>query len=164
MTTSDPNLDKRIDAAEKNLQRLIDWTERCDNKAAILLGVAISMTGVTLAAASQLEHWTKALYLLTPAALLPLVASLVFVYLVIWPRTKPPNDSLVFFGSIAKHDYHEYLGLFKEQNQAMYLDDLLMQCHVNAQVVTNKFARLKWAYRLLLMAVIPWGVALYLIL
>ncbi len=43
-----------------------------------------------------------------------------------------------------------------------YLDDLLGRCHRNACIVAHKFTRLRWAYRLMFLGVVPWAVTLYL--
>ncbi len=88
-------------------------------------------------------------------------ASLFCVYLVNYPQTKGPATSLNFFGGIANRTFREYNAAFMKLSGSDYLSDLLEQCHRNAEIVSRKFSALKWAYRFLLVGVVPWVLCLY---
>ncbi len=153
---------EQLEAAEKRLDRLLDWVSRSDTKFSVVLGVDASMLGfLATSAPSGAVPVTTIVVAALAAALL--VASLVFVYRGTYPRTKGPGGSLVHFGSVAGEDVEDFKARFRSCDARGHLDDVLRQVHRNAEILDRKFAELRRAYRCLLAAVIPWAVALYLL-
>jgi hypothetical protein len=68
---------------------------------------------------------------------------------------------LNFFGGIARHTLAEYQKAFANLSSPDYLNDLLEQIYRNSEIVIGKLRALRWAYRALLMGVIPWVLCLY---
>lgn len=153
--------DVKIQVAEKNLDRLLEWINRFDNKSTIILGIDTGMLGYLGSSAPSVQTWTISIILLVILAVGALLLSLLYVYFGIYPRTKGPQDSLIYFGSIVKKSVDEYKQAFSGQNDDGYLTDLLEQCHRNSEILDQKFDCLKKAYRLLLISVLPWALALY---
>ena len=85
-----------------------------------------------------------------------------FIYRASYPQTKGPAKSLLFFGSIATNSFNEYCQAFSSQSSTQYLNDVLEQCHRNSEVLDRKFLNLKRAYRIILIALVPWGVTIVL--
>jgi hypothetical protein len=150
-----------LEAAQKTLDRLLDWVGRSDTKFSIVLGVGTGMLGF-LATSAPHRPGSAAMGSAIVAVVL-LVLSLTFVYRGLYPRTKGPQGSLAYFGSIAGKERGELKGSFRGRSAEEHLDDVLDQVHRNSEIVDLKFRALRWAYRSLLAAVPFWAVALYLL-
>ena len=163
MATELVDVTQRVELAEESLARLIEWVGLADTKASICLGVVVGMLGLLVAASPPVTEWGLPVFVAMTIATGALGASLVLVLMSVIPRRRAPSgDSLVFFGTIARHSAQDFAQSFKDQSMAAYLDDLLFQCHASAAIVSIKFAKLRQAYVLLGIAVIPWVGALYL--
>jgi hypothetical protein len=152
----------RIEAAEKTLRNNFEWVGRFDNKAAIVLGAATGMLGLFASFSPPIHSWSVGTAVVALLALFCVSTSLIFLYLATYPRTKRVQRSLFFWGSIAKTPYEEYADAFVQQTQEDYLHDLLQQCHRNGEILHLKFLYLKWAYRFLFGALLPWTLSIYL--
>lgn len=155
------NEEEKIRIAETNLGRLLDWVSRIDAKSSVVLGGNTAMLGVLASLAPAPRLWTKQTAIFGALSTICPFASLVCVYLANYPQTKKPSSSLNFFGGIAKHTLEEYQEAFANLSSPDYLNDLLEQIHRNSEIVIGKFRALKWAYRALLIGVIPWALCLY---
>ncbi len=152
---------EQLEAAEKRLDRLLDWISRSDTKFSIILGVDTGMLGALATFAPAGPVSVRAM-VVASASIALLVASLIFIYRGTYPRTKGPGGSLVYFGSIADEDLGDLKERFRACGAEDHLDDLLEQIHRNSEILNRKFTDLQRAYRCLLAAVIPWAIALYL--
>jgi hypothetical protein len=153
--------EERIRIAEVNLSRLLDWVGRIDAKSSVVLGINTAMLGVLASLAPAPHLWAARTVILGIVSVLLCAATFVCIYLVNYPRTKGPTTSLNFFGGIASRTFREYEKAFMHLASAEYLSDVLEQCHKNAEIVKLKFAALKWAYRFLMTAIVPWCLCLY---
>ena len=140
----------------------MEWISRFDNKSAVVLGIDTGMLGVIASFAPQAHLWSSEMTVATFFAIFGLAFSLFFVYLSNYPQLKGPNTSLLYFGSIAKRDIEEYKQEFIKQKPEEQLDDVLGQCHRNAEILHKKFFYHKWSYRILIFSVIPWAITIYL--
>jgi hypothetical protein len=161
MSEGNTSTQDQLEAAEKRLDRLLDWISRSDAKFSFVLGVDTGMLGF-LATSAPLSSVPLRTLVLAAVAVALIVASLVFIYRGTYPRTKGPGRSLVYFGSIAGEDLEDFRERFRACSPEGHLDDVLEQVHRNSEIVDRKFAELRRAYRCLLAAVIPWAVTLYL--
>ncbi len=159
----DPQLTRevQIDIAEKNLARLLDWVGRVDNKSAVLLGIDTAMLGVLATLMPPITRCNWAMVVSAGLAVLLLGAGFAFIYWTNYPRTKGPSKSLLYFGAISKSTLNEYCSACLSRNANEHLNDLLEQCHRNAEIVDTKFRGLKFSFRSILAALIPWAIALY---
>ncbi len=147
--------------AERDLDRLLDWIVRYDNRAAILFTLDTAMVG-TLALRLSSSKFT-AYNLLPFVASILLGISVIGTAITIFPRLKGPSDSLIYFGSIAKMKKTEFKDSFVNMTKTRYLDDLLAQCHINAKILDRKFKVFRISLAISMVAVIFWSLSLYLL-
>lgn len=152
---------EKLEAAERRLDRLLDWVSRSDTKFSVVLGVDTGMLGF-LATSAPASAVPRGSIVFAAVSIALLVASLIFIYRGTYPRTKGPSSSLVYFGSIAGKDSEIFKERFRACGPEDHLDDVLGQVHRNSEILDRKFAELQRAYRCLLAAVIPWAITLYL--
>lgn len=152
-----------VEKAETNLQRQFDWLERHDMRVVFIAGIDIAMLGFIASLdwnaikADPYSQWT---FIIT---LILLFLSLLFIYFSQYPKTKSTHSSLLFFGTITDLKFEEFAKRFKNLGEDDYLNDLLHQTYVNAKIVKKKFKYLKCALILLLVAVIPWVITIYIV-
>ena len=137
---------EKLVLAEKNLEILVEWVGRFDNKIPIVLGINSGMLGMLVTFAPPLKNWTPGLFLLSIISVLGIGIGFVFFYFSSYPRTKGPKESLYYFGSIADKNNSEYQQAFLKRNAEEHLIDILEQCHRNSEIITEKFWCLKGAY------------------
>lgn len=152
---------EKLVLAEKNLEILVAWVGRLDNKTPIVLGINSGMLGMLVTFAPPLKNWTPGLFLLTLLSVLGIGVSFVFFYFSSYPRTKGPEESLFYFGSIAKKSNIEYQQAFLKRNAEEQLIDILEQCHRNSEIITNKFWCLKGAYISLILSICFSAITIY---
>lgn len=158
-----PNdLEKILEQAESNLKRELDWIGRHDTRSAFAAGISIAMLGVLANASAAIVRWDWWIYSIFGIAAGLFFVSLVLVYSSQYPKTESRNSSLIFFGTVAALRFDEFAKKFKEMDREQYLDDLLYQVHINAEILDKKFRYLKYSLRLLAIAIIPWLIAIYL--
>lgn len=161
MSERDASIQEQLGAAEQRLDRLLDWVGRSDTKFSVVLGVDTAMLGfLATSAPGRQVSVTAIIFALAAASLL--VLSLIYVYRGTYPRTQGPGGSLVYFGSIAEKDSEEFKKKFLAYDLQGHLDDVLEQIHRNSVILNGKFEKLQRAYECMLIAAIPWTIALYL--
>ncbi len=156
------NFENTIEQAESSLRRELDWIGRHDTRSAFAAGLAIAMLGVLANASASIVNWIWYTYTIFGVAAVLLFMSLALIYFSQYPKTESRNSSLIFFGTVGALKFDEFTKKFKEMNKEEYLDDLLYQIHINAEILNKKFSYLKYSLRLLAIAIIPWLVAIYL--
>jgi hypothetical protein len=147
--------------AERDLDKLLDWIGKYDNRAAILFTLDTAMVG-TLALRLNSSKFT-AYNLLPIVASILLGISVIGIAITIFPRLNGPKDSLIYFGSIAKMKKTEFKDSFVNMTKTRYLDDLLAQCHINAKILDRKFKVFRISLAISMVAVIFWSLSLYLL-
>lgn len=155
-------LEKQLQLAEKNLDYLLEWVSRFDNKSYVVLGINTGMLGVIATFAPAVSLWDSLMIVFALLFIIFLTASLLFVYLGNYPRLKGPSDSLFYFGAVCNLKLDQYQQEFSKRSPEEHLKDLLEQCHRNSEILNQKFTYLKWAYRTLFVGVIPWAITIYL--
>jgi hypothetical protein len=147
--------------AERNLDRLLDWIIRYDNRAALLFTLDATMVGTLALRLSSSIGPGYSSILLVPF-ILTVGISILGTAFTIFPRLKGPTDSLLYFGSIAKMEKKNFRDLFNKRTTTEYLDDLLAQCHINAKILDFKFKVFRISLILTMVAIIFWSLSLYL--
>jgi hypothetical protein len=153
--------EKKIERAELNLQRKLDWVGRHDNRVIFATGIIVAMLGVLSSAASQIKAWACWQYFLFGITGLLLLVALLAIYYSQFPKTKSNNFSLIFFSTISTLTLEDFGDKVKSTTNKEYLEDLLCQIHTNSQILEVKFKNLKLAMTLLAFAIIPWLFAIY---
>jgi len=154
-------MERTVAKAELNLQRKLDWISKHDTRTAFTASIIIAMLGVLVNASANVKLWNLCLYGLFGASIALLLTGLILIYLSQFPKTSSVNSSLIFFGTIASIKADEFKKRFIEATDEEYLDDLLSQVHKNAEILNKKFYYLKATLILVLIAVIPWLLAIY---
>lgn len=155
------NIDSKINQAETNLQRKLEWVGRHDGRTVFVTGIIIAMLGILASSSSKITVWTFWEYLTLGMTALLLFASLLFIYKSQYPKTFSANTSLNYFGTIAEMKFDEFRQRTRQATNEEYFDDLLCQIHINSQVLRLKFRFLKISLILLGVAVIPWLISIY---
>lgn len=155
------SLKSTIKEAERELDRLLDWISKFDNRAAILFTLDTAIVG-TLALRLNSSKFTAYNLLPLPAFIL-LGISVIGTAITIFPRLKGPQSSLIYFGSVARMEEANFKSSFIRRTKVGYLDDLLAQCHINAKILDRKFKVFRMSLAVSMVAVIFWSLSLYLI-
>lgn len=161
MKSQEMSIQERLDFAEKNLECLLEWISRFDNKSSVILGLNSGMLGVLVSFAPPRDFWSPIMIISSIISLITLGSSFIFIYFANYPRTKGPKKSLLYFGSIAEKSFLEYQQAFLKRSAEEHLNDVLEQSHRNSEILAKKFMCLKWAYRMLLVSLIPWSITLF---
>lgn len=152
----------RIDWLDKILGRQIQWIAAADSRIIILLGIDTAMLGVLATRVQILKAWTIPDACAVTLALVALAISLFSVGMAAVPRTSGPKQSLIFFQGIADHDIEQFKTAMENLTNADLIKDLANQTHRNAQIASLKFRWVTCSLRLLVIAITPWAVALFL--
>lgn len=152
---------RRIQILEETLVRLLGWIAASDGKAGFIFGVATAMLGLLAAAAPKYGSWTPCGVTLAVLASALLLVSLGCVVATVFPRTKGPALSVVFFGGIARSSVEVFRADMQALSDATYEEDLVQQCHINAVYAGRKYHWVKVASCFLAASVVPWIIAAY---
>lgn len=155
------DLNEQIAEAEKSLQRHLDWIGRHDTRIGFAAGITLAMLGVLANASASVLVWDCYTYFVFITPYLCLFGSLVAIFLSQNPQIEPPNASLIFFGTVGNLECTLFKKKFKEMTKEEFLDDLLFQIHINAQIISKKFKYLKTSFNLIAVAIPFWLLAIY---
>lgn len=153
---------EQLELAQKNLDYILEWITRFDNKNYIVLGIATGMLGAFAALAPELAFWYPFMTAMAVLSVSLLSVVLLLVYLGNYPRLNGPKDSLFYFRSIGSKTADEYRNKFCQCTAEEHLNDIIGQCHRNSEILVQKFRYLTWGYRMLFIAVTPWAITIYL--
>jgi hypothetical protein len=155
---------ERIRFLEANLGRQLSWIRAADSRLTLAFALNTGMLGV-LAAVSpkQATAWAVAPAIFASFAAAFALASLICLTFASFPRVKGPRGSLVFFEGIAQHTAAQFKEAVTALSDESYIDDLVNQCHRNAEIASRKFSWVQRAFICLYLAVPAWGVAVFLL-
>lgn len=149
---------------ETNLGRQLLWIAAADTKAAFAFTVNTAMLGVLAAVAPKsAATWTIAPAIFASFAVALGLASLIFLSFASFPRTQGPKGSLIFCGGIAQRNLEQFKQAVTSLTAGAYIDDLVAQCHRNAEIAICKFSWIQRALLCLYLSVTPWALALFLL-
>lgn len=150
---------QRLTASNNLLALVLSFFPRTEAKASVVLGLdtaMLSLLGLTAPPIRFLEWYM--IFAFIPVGLI--IASLVFLYLQLFPQLNGGHDSLIYFREIAKRTESQFIDAFLKQSEDAYLKDLLSQVWRNAEILKKKFDYLKLSVVLLASAILPWLVSL----
>lgn len=153
-----PNEKERIATAQWILERNLAWIAAAEIKIAAIVAINTAMLGALGAAFSAADANTRTewAYLTTVVATFLIGFALFCAGMCVLPRTKGPEQSVVFFVPIAKMDGQDFVDRFKNVADGDLLDDLADQVHRNAEIAVVKFTWVKRAMWGSFLAVLPW--------
>jgi hypothetical protein len=151
----------RLQAQQDALSRISEWIRASDAKASPLLAISAAMIASLVALVGQPGAWSgSTAYWFALGAALPL-ASIILVTFAMVPRITGVSPSVLFIGDIARLSQKEYAHRIANLSPTDYLSELVSQCHVNSRVATTKFVWTQRATFALLLAIVPWLIALF---
>lgn len=153
----------QTDYLEKELSRLLDWIKSADSRIALILPLSTAMLGTIAALLPKFSCWDWSIFLSVITSSLLLIVSLASVSVAIFPRTKGPKNSNIFFGGINSRDLETYRNDINRLNEQDYKTDLINQCFINAQIADKKYFWVRSSLCFLLLAAVPWLVAVYIL-
>ena len=139
---------------EYTIGRFDGYFDSVNNKSAAYIAINTFITGGAITLLTQFEGVasTHPWYQPIMGAILSLgVISLVLLAWASIPYFTNKSDSLYYFGAIGDKSLSEFSELSKDQKQKKNLLDLREQAYVLSKGLTQKFTKLKWAGRLLLL-------------
>lgn len=150
------NLDERISNAKWVLERNLSWIISADAKIAVITTINLAM--LTVLATIYFSGGSKSTWviLMSIAAFLTIVLSLVFVWFVVVPRISGPNKSNIFFGKIANVSSNEFCDNFLKLTSENFLADLIEQIHINSRIANQKHEFVRRAYFSTMLSLLPW--------
>lgn len=152
--------DALVKRMEGQLDRLLEWVRASESRIAMIVPLSTAMLGALAVNLPQGGGWTIWGGIAVSFAIVPLALSLAFAAFAAFPRTSGPKGSLVFFGGIASRELEQYRSAAKGISDSEYIDDLLNQCHRNAQIAEQKYLWIKRSMACLFTAAAPWVIAL----
>jgi len=146
----------RLPFLDRALSLNLAWIAAADSKVGPLLGIATGMLGVLAAMVPRASGWLTISAVTAAIASGLLIVSLGCLVAAVFPRLSGPKGSLLFFGGIASLGHDEYLARAKSVSDADVIEDFAAQVHRNARIANTKFACVKWAFILLVVAIPFW--------
>ena len=149
---TDAHEHERLEAAYRNLDRVIQWIGNADSKAGALVTAESLLFGLGVATLSAQVHTLFAGGVVERVAAFAFVAAVACfgisffrVLAVLAPDVRQREESLFFFGSIAALSRGEFERRAKELAPETIEQELLSQTHINAGIAAQKFRNLRAA-------------------
>ncbi|EMS79881.1 Pycsar system effector family protein [Desulfotignum phosphitoxidans] len=152
-----------VSQADAELDRLLGWVRAAESRLALVLPLSTAMIGALAVLMPSAPNWTVPGGSASAFAAFFLFLSIVFAACASFPRTTGPKGSLIYFGGIVSRDLSQYVEAVKSATQQTYLDDMLTQCHRNAQIAERKYTWIQRSMACLFLAALPWGFALFIL-
>lgn len=143
------------------LDKQLEWISAADSRLALVLPLSTAMLGALAAYATTPSAWTLMSGIPAAFAIFFLSMSIVFCACASFPRTDGTKGSLVFFGGIVSRDVAQFRSAVKAAQKNDFYEDLVGQCHINAQIAATKFTWVKRGMASMLAAMLPWALAIY---
>lgn len=167
--SDDEILSVRIRTETESLDRINGWINNADTRVGGLLAFDLAslaflgtQAGQIREAVEQAGVSAEAGLALTPLGLYgaSLIVALYLSFRVLHPDIQPREQSLLFFGSIAKMRLADFKAKVKARTPKEMEDDLLEQVHTNSTIAQAKFASLRAAVLWSLCALVWWAVTI----
>jgi hypothetical protein len=152
---------QKINLMEQSLARLLQMEANADSKLSINVAIDTTMLAIAAALTQRVASAPGWVFALAAVAGFFLLLSLLCLSFCALPRTSKTTSSVVFFGSIARNTLGAYDGMVKSLTEEQYLDDLIMQCHRNAQIASTKYTWIQRAQAAWFASIVPWLLTVY---
>lgn len=152
---------RRVEILETSLSRQLGWIAAADAKTGFIFAIATAMVGLLASAAPAYGSWTALGVTLAIVATAGLLGAIAAVLVAVFPRTKGPKPSLVFFGGISSRNIDGYRKDMTELTEEAYEADLIEQSYINARIAAVKYRWVRVASVLLAASLVPWILAAY---
>lgn len=157
------SIEDQIAWSESQLSRLLEWVRAAESRLGLVLPLATAMLGTLAVLAPDKISWTVWAGIATFVSALLLLMSLVFAACASFPRTTGPKGSLIYFAGIVAKDVQQYQDAVKSMTPDSYLNDLIRQCHRNAQIAERKYTWVQRSMGCLFAAALPWFASVFIL-
>lgn len=153
---------RRTDNQFAHLTLVLGFFARAEGKTQFLTGLVVGMLGVLATVIGAAGHisWTLVVFVIIAMALL--LATLAKLYEASYPNLKGGEASLIYFNEIAKLREAQFIESIQKVSERDLFVDLAAQTWRNSEILAEKFAAIKRAHGLLIIAVYPWLCAILL--
>lgn len=153
-------VNERLNNARWIFERQLAWIATADVKVGVIVSLHVAMLGglgAAYSAANAKSAWVNGFAFVY--ALCALFA-LIYAALALWPRTRGPVKSLIFFARVAGVKCEDYVEAFNKTNDEDFLKDLLIQIHRNAEIACDKYSNVGNAMIFSFVGTLPWVTAI----
>jgi len=154
------NVDK-IAFLEKEIDLLLGWIKAIERRITLILPLSTTMLGALALLAPKPSEWLVWAGIFSAFAVFFLISSIVCAAISSFPRTDGPKGSLIFFGGIAKKEKEQYKSEIENLSEGKYIEDLIAQCHINAQIAEKKYSWIQKSMACLFFSSLPWSISVY---
>jgi len=147
--------------AREILYLQLEWIKNADSKVSPLFAIDVAMLGALVALASAKTCWNKPSIIFTSLSTGFLLLSVIALAIVMFPRLRGPNDSILYFGGITKKKKEKFIKQIQKSNSQIYEIDLLSQAYRNAEIAKSKYVFVKIAFILTFISVPFWLISIY---
>ena len=158
--------DKRqlISILETNLARQLGWIQAADGRVSLVLPLSTAMLGLIAALIPKnICQWEVLPIAFAVISSCLLLLSILFVVFASFPKTTGPEGSLIFFGGISMNSLNEYKSKIQSLTEDKYINDLVEQCHRNAEIVSKKYHWVKKSLICIFLSLPFWLVSIFLL-
>jgi hypothetical protein len=143
-------------AASDQLNRILTFFPRVDNRASVLFAVNSTILGILAARIdpTHLQDWQT--LTLAAATVVLLIWSFAALYICAYPNTRGGAESHVYFASIAARTELHYVHGFCALDEEAWRRDLASQIWRNSQILCIKYQFLKQAMITTMLSMAPW--------
>ncbi|MGB3835900.1 Pycsar system effector family protein [Castellaniella sp.] len=150
-----------IEQLQYILDKQLGWISAADSRLSLVLPLSTAMLGALAVYATKPSVWTLMAGIPAAFAIFFLCISIIFCACAAFPRIGGTKGSLLFFGGIVSRDISRFRASVKAAQKDDFHDDLIEQCHINAQIASTKFTWVKRAMASMLVAMLPWALAVF---
>lgn len=144
---------------EKSLERQLGWVRSAESRLNLVLPLGTVLFGGMAIKLDQLPEFCTPLALSAWTSLVLIVFSIISAAVSVFPQTKGPKGSLLFFGTIAEMPLEIFIENMNKTEASEYRQDLLQQIHRNSQIASARFRWMKLSMASLLISLPFWGYA-----
>lgn len=148
---------------ESNLLRQLHWVQSADTRISLILPMSTVMLGSLSFVSPAVGEWTWIATVCSSFSVFFLILSIIFSAVAAFPRASGPKGSLIYFRDINNRKLSQYENSVNEMDENSYTEDLIRQCHVNAEIAYIKFLWVKRGMACLYVSALPWAMAIFLL-
>jgi hypothetical protein len=156
---------ERFAYAQWVFERHLHWIGAVETKTAAIVSIDVAMMATLGVAFCELAPGDRPAW----AILISLVAGVALALSIgqaaaaVWPQTKGPDTSLIFFGKVAKLSAETYKAQFVNASDTELLEDCVAQIHCNAKIACAKYGRVAASLKLAFISIPFWLMAIWML-
>lgn len=160
------DINTKIQEAQTLLDMINGWISNIDTKISLALAFNSILIGIMCSNISGIDIVFNFIddsiikdivdTVLVVIMLVLIIISIIQMLIAVIASVSNTNNSLLFFGSIAKNDLNTYKSKFNTASEDDILNNLIEQIHTNSKICTKKVKRYNDGIKLTIGAAILW--------